>query len=53
MLREFVLTDVATGSMDADQGQTTLEFLCRPRGFEVPKRESVYRATFLGIAAHR
>ena len=52
MLQEFVFTDVPTGSMDADQWRTTLEFLCRARGFPVPAPESVYRPQFLSTPVH-
>jgi ABC-type nitrate/sulfonate/bicarbonate transport system substrate-binding protein len=47
MLQEFVFTDVPTGSMDAAQWQTTLDFLSRARGFDVPAPETVYRPQFL------
>jgi NitT/TauT family transport system substrate-binding protein len=47
MLQEFVLTDAPTGSMDAEQWRTTLEFLCAARGFEVPRPESIYRPQFV------
>ena len=43
MLQEFVFTDAATGSMDPSRWRTTLEFLCRARGIDVPPPESVYR----------
>ena len=49
MLEEFVFTDVPTGSMDAGRWRSTLEFLCRARGFDVPAPESVYRPQFLGV----
>ena len=52
MLQEFVFTDLPTGSMDKGQWRTTLEFLCRARGFEEPAGESVYRPSFLGVPAH-
>ena len=51
MLEEFVFTDEPTGSMRADRWQTTLEFLCRARGFAVPAGESVYRPQFVGAPA--
>jgi ABC-type nitrate/sulfonate/bicarbonate transport system substrate-binding protein len=43
MLREFVFTDEATGSMDPSRWRTTLDFLCSARGIERPAPESVYR----------
>lgn len=52
MLQEFVFTDVPTGSMDADRWRTTLEFLCRARGFDVPAPESVYRPHFVAAPVH-
>ncbi len=47
MLEQFVFTEEATGSMDADRWRTTLEFLCGARGLPVPAPESVYRPQFL------
>jgi ABC-type nitrate/sulfonate/bicarbonate transport system substrate-binding protein len=51
MLQEFVFTDRPTGSMEAFQWRTTLDFLCRARGLAVPEAESVYRPSFLGVPA--
>lgn len=51
LLQEFVFTGVPTGSMDAAQWRTTLDFLCRTRGFDVPAPASVYRPQFLGVPA--
>ena len=43
LLQEFVFTDAPTGSMESSRWRTTLEFLCRARGLDVPAPESVYR----------
>ena len=51
MLQEFVFTGVPTGSMDAGQWRTTLEFLCGARRLAVPDGEAVYRPSFLGVPA--
>lgn len=43
MLQEFVFTDVPTGSMDPSRWATTLDFLCRARGLDIPQLAAVSR----------